>query len=85
MSNEADPTNVVAAHAGTADGLPVSPALELVAESAHVPTESPLVAISSRSDIVNAYRRTGEQHQLAEPTIRFGAMSWGRPRNSTSV
>jgi chloride channel protein, CIC family len=44
-----------------------------------------LVGILTRSDIVNAYRRTGEQHELAEPTIRFGAMGWGRPRNSTSA
>jgi H+/Cl- antiporter ClcA/CBS domain-containing protein len=43
-----------------------------------------LVGILTRSDIVNAYRRTGEQHQLAEPTIRFGAMGWGRARNSST-
>jgi H+/Cl- antiporter ClcA/CBS domain-containing protein len=43
-----------------------------------------LVGILTRSDIVNAFRRTGEQHQIAEPTIRFGSLSLGRARNSSA-
>jgi H+/Cl- antiporter ClcA/predicted transcriptional regulator len=31
-----------------------------------------LVGILTRSDVVNAFRRTGEQHRVAAPTIRFG-------------
>lgn len=43
-----------------------------------------LVGILTRSDIVNSFRRTGEQHQLAEPTIRLGVGAWRRGRGSSA-
>ena len=43
-----------------------------------------LVGILTRSDVINAFRRTGEQHRMAEPTIRFGAARWGRGRRSSA-
>lgn len=43
-----------------------------------------LVGILTRSDVVNAFRRTGDQHKLAEPTITFGAAAWLRGRGSSA-
>jgi CBS domain-containing protein len=45
-----------------------------------------LIGILTRSDVVNAFRRTGDQHRVAAPTIRFGvAGGWRRgPRPSAS-
>lgn len=44
-----------------------------------------LVGILTRSDVVNAFRRTADQHRRAEPTIRFGAASrvWRNGRKSS--
>jgi chloride channel protein, CIC family len=45
-----------------------------------------LVGILTRSDIVNAFRRTGEQHRVAAPTIRFGEVAgrWRRGSRSSA-
>ncbi|MFO0789419.1 MAG: chloride channel protein [Pirellulales bacterium] len=45
-----------------------------------------LVGILTRSDVVNAFRRTSEQHRRAEPTIRFGAAAraWRNGRKPTA-
>src|SRR4051812_20368847 len=43
MAKDADPPIAGLAHAQAADGLPVSPALDLVADAAHVPTERAIV------------------------------------------
>jgi chloride channel protein, CIC family len=41
-----------------------------------------LVGILTRSDMVNAFRRTTDQHRRAAPTIRFGAAGRGAQRGS---